>query len=146
MICLVFIKYVAYYSSIESLSVLLQFHRVSTTSPCTSLQLQIPWTCNPHTPHICSTFRIIGAFGIQLNICGETFCGNIRRRQAVGYFQIRATSWMFERILDAILSNNLLQLKESLNKSFPSLRLNKEILESPCLLILLIYTKHKTKR
>ena len=47
---------------------------------------------------------------------------------------------MLYKILNAILPKNFLQL-ENLRKSFPLLVL--EILYSHCLLILLIYTKHK---
>ena len=47
---------------------------------------------------------------------------------------------MLYKILNAILPKNFLQL-ENLRKSFPLLVL--EILYSQCLLILLIYTKHK---
>ena len=57
-----------------------------------------------------------------------------------------APSWMFDRILDATLSNNLLQLAEGLRRTFSSLGLHKVILDSPCFPILLIYTKHKTNR
>ena len=49
---------------------------------------------------------------------------------------------MFDRILNATLFNNFLYLAEGLRKSFPSLGLHEEILDSPCLLILFIYTKH----
>ena len=38
------------------------------------------------------------------------FWGNSRRLQAVGYFCRRAPSWMFDRILNATLSNNSIQL------------------------------------
>ena len=40
---------------------------------------------------------------------------------------------------------NLLLLEEGL-RSFPPLGLHKEILDSPCLLILLIYTEHKRNK
>ena len=51
----------------------------------------------------------------------ELFCENSRTQ-----------SWLFDRIL-------------SVRRSFPSLGLHKEILDSPYLIILLIYTKRKTK-
>ena len=76
----------------------------------------------------------------------KLFCENTQRLQAVGYFCKRAPSWMFDVILNATLSHNLLQLAEGLKRSFLSLGLHKGIFESPCLLILLICTKHKTKR
>ena len=76
----------------------------------------------------------------------ELFCGNSQRLQAVGYFRRRVPSWMFDKILNATQSNNLLQLAKCLRTNFPSLGLHKGILDSPCLLILLIYTKHKSKR
>ena len=124
--------------------VLLQFNQVSTTSLRLSLWLQIP--CSLPTPHICSTFSIGGALGIKLSICGGAFfCRNSRCIKVVGYFCRRAPSWMFDRILDATLSHNLLWLAECLRRSFPSLGLHKGILDSPCFLILLIYTKHKPK-
>ena len=48
---------------------------------------------------------------------------------------------MFHRILIVTLSNNFLQLEIGLRRSFQPLLLL--ILDSPCLLIVLIYTKHK---
>ena len=65
---------------------------------------------------------------------------------AVACFCRRASSWMFERILNTTLSNNLLQPAEGLSRSFPPLGLRKGILDSSCLLILLIITKHKNKK
>ena len=55
---------------------------------------------------------------------------------------------MFDRVFDRILNatlplNNLLCLEEGLRRSFPSLELCKGILDSPWLLILLIYTTNK---
>ena len=52
---------------------------------------------------------------------------------------------MFDRILNVTLSNNLLQLKEGLRKSFPPLGLHKGVLDSPCLPILLVYNNQKNK-
>ena len=49
-------------------------------------------------------------------------------------------------ILDVILISDLLWLAIGLRGSFPSLGLHKGIWDSPWLLILLIYTKHKAKR
>ena len=48
---------------------------------------------------------------------------------------------MFDRTINAALPNNLLQHKESLRRIFPPLTLCKGILNFPCCLILLIYTK-----
>ena len=76
----------------------------------------------------------------------KLFCENTQRLQTVGYFCKRAPSWMFDVIPNATLSHNLLKLAEGLKRSFLSLGLHKGIFESPCLLILLICTKHKTKR
>ena len=38
----------------------------------------------------------------------ELFCGNVQRFKAVRYFRTRATSWMFDRILNATMPNNSL--------------------------------------
>ena len=38
----------------------------------------------------------------------EPFCDNDQRVKAVDYFRKRAPSWMFDRILNATLPNNLL--------------------------------------
>ena len=119
---------------------------IITTHMHTSLRLQIPCNWSLRTPHIYSTFPIGGAFGIQSNIWGGAFCGNSRGLQAVTYFCRRSPSWMFERIPDATLSSNLLQLAEDLIGTFLSLGSHKGILESPCLLVVFIYTKHKTKK
>ena len=51
--------------------------------------------------------------------------------------------WMFDTILNVILPINLLQLAEGLRKKFPPLGLHKGILDSSCLLILLISTKQQ---
>ena len=77
------------------------------------LWVQIPCTCSLHTPQIYRTY---------------TVC----------YFCRRGALQMFERILNAPLSSNLLQFAEDLRRSFPSLELHKGILDSTCLLILLI--------
>ena len=58
----------------------------------------------------------------------------------------RAPSWICDMIPNTNLSSNLLQLAEGLRRSFLSLELRKQTFNSPCLLVLLIYTKHKTKR
>ena len=98
------------------------------------------------TAYLHSTFTIPpigGAFEIQSNIYG----GNSQRVKTVGYLRRRAPSCifdsMFDRIINATLPNNLLQL-EGLRRSFPPLELPKGILDSPCLLIPLIYTNNKT--
>ena len=41
-------------------------------------------------------------------IAVELFCGNSPRVKAIGYFRRRAPSWIFDKILNATLSNNLL--------------------------------------
>ena len=94
-------------------------------------------------PTFTAPFQSEAHFKSNQTIAVEFFCGNSQRLSAVGYFYRRAPSQMFDRILNATLFNNLLQLAEGLRKSFPSLGLDKGILDSPCLLILLIYTKHK---
>ena len=71
------------------------------------------------------------------------FCGISQSLRAVGCFRKRASSWMFDRILTAILLINLSNLTEALRRSFLPLGLHKGILDSPCLLILLIYTKQQ---
>ena len=76
----------------------------------------------------------------------ELFCRNSQRVKAVGYFCKRDTSCIFDRIFDRILiatlTNNLSQQEEGLRRNFPPLDLYKGILDSPCLLILLIYTSN----
>ena len=52
---------------------------------------------------------------------------------------------MFDRILNATLSNNLLKLAEGLRRSFLSLELHKGSLDSPCLLISLYTQKQVMK-
>ena len=49
---------------------------------------------------------------------------------------------MFDRILNVTLPNNLLKFEEDLRRIYPPLGLHKGTLDSPCFLILLIYTKH----
>ena len=79
----------------------------------------------------------------------KLFCMNSQRVRNVGYFCRRVPSCIFDRIIDMILNatlpNNLLQLEESLRKSFLPLELHKGILASPCFLILLIYTNNNEK-
>ena len=53
---------------------------------------------------------------------------------------------MFDRTINVTLPNSLLQLEEGLRRSFPPVGIQKGILDSPCLLILLIYTKHKNNK
>ena len=74
----------------------------------------------------------------------ELFCRNSQRVIAVDFFCRRAPSWMFDRILNVTLSNNLLQFK-GLRKSFPQPGLHKGVLDSPCLPILLVYNNQKNK-
>ena len=77
----------------------------------------------------------------------ELFCLINQRVKDISYFCRRASSWMFDRkfdrILNATLPNNLLQLKEGLRRSFPPLELHKKILDSHCLPLLLIYINNK---
>ena len=77
----------------------------------------------------------------------ELFCKNSKSVKVVAYFHKRAPSCifdrMFDKILNATLPNNLLQLEEGLRRSFLALKLHKGILESPYLLTLLIYTSDK---
>ena len=56
---------------------------------------------------------------------------NIKHVQAAVYFYGRAPSWMFDRTLNAILPNHLLEVEEDLKRSFPLLGLRKGISESP---------------
>ena len=98
-------------------------------------------------PHPTLTAPSIGGpFGVRWNICGGSFSGNSQRVIAVGYFRRRAASWKFDRILNVTLPNNLLKLEEGLRRNFPPLGLYKGTLDSHCLLILLIYTKHNNNK
>ena len=56
-------------------------------------------------------------FGVS-SIILTSFCGNSRHLQAVSHFCGKAPSQMFERILDATLPNNLLQLAEGQRSFF----------------------------
>ena len=87
-----------------------------------------------------------GTFGVRWTSAMELFCGNSQCVKVVGYFLRRNPSWMFGRILNAALSNKLLYREQGLRRSFPPLGLPKGILNSPYLLILLIYTKHKNNK
>ena len=98
-----------------------------------------------YTPHLQHLFNWRCTWNQVEHLWWSFFCRNSRCIKVVGYFCRRAPSWMFDRILDATLSHNLLWLAECLRRSFPSLGLHKGILDSPCFLILLIYTKHKPK-
>ena len=44
----------------------------------------------------------------------ELFCRNSQHYKTIGYFHTRAALWMFDRVLNATLPNNLLQLEKSL--------------------------------
>ena len=46
--------------------------------------------------------------------------------EAVGYFRGRAPPWMFDKILNATLSNNSLWFEEGLRRSFPPMGYTKE--------------------
>ena len=47
-------------------------------------------------------------FGPVEHLWWSLFCENIQRVKVVGYFRRRAPTWMFDRILNATLLNNLL--------------------------------------
>ena len=68
----------------------------------------------------------------------ELFCGNSQSVKAVDYFRRRASSLIFDGILNATLSNS-----KRLTRSFSPLGLRKGIADFSCLLILLIYTNNK---
>ena len=76
-------------------------------------------------------FPIGGAFGIQLNVCGE----NSQCLKTINCFRGRVTSWILGRILNAT------QLAEALSRIFLPVGLHEGILDSQCRLILLIHTK-----
>ena len=71
--------------------------------PCTPVQ--IPYTCSLPTPQF-TVPPIGGAFGIQSNICGGAFCRNSQRVLQKSSTVVFNT--MFDRILNATLTNNLL--------------------------------------
>ena len=120
---------------------------VSTTSLCTSLlRLQVPCTGSLPTPHIYSIFLVEGVFGMQLNIFGGAFCGNSPALLVVGYIHRRVPSWMFDMILNVTLSNNLLLARKRSKEKIFITGFTQGILYTPCFLIILIYTKDKTKR
>ena len=123
----------------------LQFGRVSTTTLRTSLQLQIPCTWSLPTPHIYSTFPIGGAFRMQSrSFFAETV--DVFRPLAIFAEQLhRGCLTGFQMRFCPIIHYSSLACRSSEEK-FPPLGLHQGILDPPCLLILLIYTKHKNKR
>ena len=111
-----------------------------------SLRLQIPCTCGLPTSYLSNTSNRRHLWNpikyLWWNFFAEIV--NILRPLAVSRCW-RAPSWMFNRILNVTLPNNLLQLEEGLRRSFPPLWSSKGILDFPCLLILFIYTKYQDK-
>ena len=111
----------------------------------TSLKLQIPCTYSLPTPHIYRTSKRRPIWNSVEHLWWSYFTKIVN--VLVVYFWKRAPSWIFDRIFDRILNanlpNNLLQLKEGLRRSFSPLELHKRILGSPYLLIHLIYTNNK---
>ena len=101
------------------------------------------FTYNPHLQYLQQETHLESS----RTSAAELFCRNSQHVKAVDYFCRRASSYifdrMFDRILNATLPNNLLQLEEGLRRNFPPLELDKGIFDSPCLLILLIYTSNK---
>ena len=98
--------------------------------------------------HLHSTLTappIRGTFGVRRTSVVEPFCRNSQPVKASGFFPRGAPSWMFDRSLNATRRNSSLELKEGLRRSFPPLGLHKGILDSPSILILWIYIKHKMK-
>ena len=91
----------------------------------------MPCTSSLPTPLIYSTSSRIHIWGpvggLRWSFSAET--------AYVGCFSRGAPSLMFDVILNAMLCL----------RRFPPLGLHKEILNSPCLLILLIHTRHKNK-
>ena len=135
MICVIIIKH-AKFSYILHLSL----NCFPAHQPVATNSMHLQSTYNPYLQHLSERRHICNPVKhLQWSFFAD------QRLQAVDYFDKRAPLWMFDRILNATLSNNLLQLA-SLRRSIPSLGLQKETLDSPCLLILLIYTKHKPNR
>ena len=106
-----------------------------------SMHLQSTYT--PHLPYLQSEAHLESSRISAM----EPFYRHCQLVKAVGYFCRRALSCIFDRmfdwILNATLPNNLLNLEEGMRRSFPPLELRKGILDSHCLLILLIYTSNK---
>ena len=99
--------------------------------------------CLP-TTHIYRTYSRRNILNRVENMRWSTFAEIINVLKVVCYFRRRAPSWMFDRVLNVTLPNNLLKLEEGLRRSFTPLVLRKGILDFPCHLILLIYTNKKT--
>ena len=74
------------------------------------------------------------------------FCGKSQCLKAVGCLCGGAPSWMFRKIRNVSLHNNLLQLAETLRRILPPLGLHKGVLSSLCLLILLIHIKNDKRK
>ena len=105
-----------------------------------SIHLQSTYT--PHLQYLHSEAHLKSSRTYAVKL----FCGNSQHFKAVGYLCRRAPLWIFDRMFDRILnatllSTLLLQLKKSLRRSLQPLELH--ILDSPCPLILLIYTNNK---
>ena len=113
----------------------------------TSLRLQIPCTYSLPTSYIYSTFNRKPVWNPVEHLRWRFFSEIVNK--VVGYFLRKAPlcifDKMFDRILNATLSNNLSQLEESQRISFPPRELQKGILDSLCLPISLVYTNNKGK-
>ena len=118
------------------------FNYLTAHQPVASNSINLQFTNTPHWQHIQSE----GDLESDRPSVIELFCGNSQRVKAVGCFPWRAPSCLFDRILNTTWPNKLLQLEGFLRRGFPPLGLHKGILDSPCLLILLIYTKHKNNK
>ena len=119
------------------------FDWASTTLLHTSLRLQIPCICSLPTAQIYSTFNWWGIRNPVEQLWWSFFAEIVK---AYGYFRRRNPPWMFGKILTAILPDNLLYVEEGLTGSFAPLGLHKGILDTPCLLILSINTKHNSNK
>ena len=88
---------------------------------------------HPHPTFIAPLVR--SALGIRSEVCGGAFCGNSLSIKAVGWFGRGAPSLMFYGIINVTL----------LRRRLPPPGLHRGILNSSCILILPIDTKHKYK-
>ena len=99
----------------QTWQVTLQFDRVLTTTLRTLLRLKIP--CSLPTPYIFTApFESEAHLESIRTSAVELSGGNGRRLQAVGYFRQRAPLWMFDRILNATLSNNSLYSSQKIRE------------------------------
>ena len=93
-----------------------RFNYFPVCKPVATNSMHSQYTPTPHLQHIQSETHLESSRTSAV----DRFCENKQRIKAVGYFCRRTPSWMFNRILNAILPNNSLHLHETL-ATFPEI-------------------------